>query len=132
MKLAKYVMQNAIRGTCTCGRCSDAPRKPEQPKGHTVNLTFFEVSNKGGEKDKFLELVKQEYPHWLNGKEHGYIQVGGEMGDQGLALLTIGLGGVLGAWDAISPDTLMSFLDKDLKHEMAGRGMVSLQHREME
>ena len=129
MNLAKYVMKHTIRGACTCGKCFDAPKNPEekQPIGHTVNLTFFKVAMNGGDKDEFLTLVSQEYPNWLDGKEHSYIQVGSEIGDQGIALLTIGLGHLLGVWKALTPDTMMSFLPEDLKQQMAGQGYVSLQ-----
>ena len=129
MNLANYVWAHAVRGACTCGKCFDAPENPEekQPIGHTVNLTFFKVASRGGNRDEFLSLVQKEYPDWLDGKEHSYLQVGGDMGDQGIALMTIGLGHLLGVWKALTPDTLMSFLPEDLKQQMAGQGMVSLQ-----
>ena len=132
MELSDYVLAYTKRGACTCGRCSDAPDNPKdkQPSGHTVNLTFFNVTNTGGERGEFLSLVKTEHPSWLDGKEHSYLQVGGDMGDQGIALMTIGLGGLLGAWKVLSPDTMMSFLPEDLKQKMAGSGMVSLQFEE--
>jgi len=127
--LSDYVLTFTERGACCCGKCFDAPQNPEQkqPNGHTVNLTFFEVSAKGGNKEDFLSLVRAEHPEWLDGKEHSYINVGGEMGDQGLALMTIGLGHILGAWKALSPDTLIPSLPIDVKKQMAGAGMVNLQ-----
>ena len=129
MQLIDYVSAYAVRGACTCGKCCDAPENPEekQPEGHTVDLTFFKVAAKGGYKDEFLSLVRAEHPDWLDGKEHSYLQVGGDMGDQGIALMTIGLGHLLGAWKALSPETMMPFLPPDLKQQMAGGGMVSLQ-----
>lgn len=129
MNLVDYVLAHSIRGTCTCGKCCDAPKNPKekQPNGHTVNLTFFKVAAKGGEKDEFISLVKKEHPGYLDGKEHSYLQIGGDMGDQGIALMTIGLGHLLGVWKAMSPDTVMPFLPEGLKQQMAGRGMVSLQ-----
>jgi hypothetical protein len=128
MKLIDYVLAHTERGACACGKCFDAPTNPEgkQPSGHTVNLTFFEVAVKGGDKDEFLSLVQAEHPDWLDGKEHNYIQVGGDMGDQGVALMTIGLGHLLGAWKALSPDTVMPSIPLDMKRQMAGCGMVSL------
>ena len=129
MSLIGYVSTHAERGICTCGKCCDTPENPKekQPDGHTVNLTFFKVMAKGGDKEDFLSLIRQEHPDWLDGKEHSYLQVGSDMGDQGIALMTIGLGHLLGAWRALSPDTMMPFLSEDLKQQMAGRGMVSLQ-----
>ena len=112
-----------------CGRCDAALKYPSQhqPNGHTVNLTFFEVAKEGGDAIQFLLLVKKEYPTWLDGKEHSYIEVGADMGDLGIALITIGLGHLLGVWSALSPDTVMPSLPDALKMQMAGAGMVSLQ-----
>ncbi len=130
MSLSDYVLAHTERGPCTCGKCFDAPENPEerQPTGHTVNLTFFQVASKGGDKDEFLVLVREEHPDWLDGKEHNYLQVGSDMGDQGLALMTIGFGHLLGVWKALSPDTVMPFLPEDLKQKMASQGMVSLRY----
>jgi len=127
MTLVDYVLAHTERGACTCGKCFDASYNPEveQPAGHTVNLTFFKVAAIGGDKDEFLSLVRQEYPSWLDGKEHSYLEVGGDIGDQGIALMTIGLGDV---WKALTPETIMPFLPEDLKLNMAGQGFVSLQY----
>ncbi len=124
--LTDYVLKYAVQGACTCGKC--IPTNPEdiQLKGHTVNLTLFSVAKSGGDKEEFLSLVKEEYPEWLNGKEHNYITIGADIGDQGIALMIIGLGHLLGAWKALSPDTMMPFLEESLKQQMAGKGMVSL------
>ena len=129
MKLYDYVLAHAVRGACVCGKCCDAPENPKekQPIGHTVDLTFFKVSAVGGNKDEFLSMVKAEHPSWLDKKEHSYIEIGGDMGDQGVALMTIGLGHLLKAWKALSPDTILLFLPFGLKQQMAGSGMVSLQ-----
>lgn len=128
MKLADYVVEHANRGDCMCGKCIDVPANPQQPSGHTVDLTFFKVAQSGGNKEKFLSLVKAEYPGWLDGEEHNYMQVGGEVGDQGLALMVIGLGHLLGVWKAMTPDTMMPFLPDEMKMKMAGAGMVSLKY----
>lgn len=128
MKLREYVYENAIRGTCQCGRCIDAPDNPEkiQPNGHTANLIFFEVAKSdNAEKDRFIELVEEQYPHWLDGEEYNYMRIGGEMGDQGLALMTMGLGKLLGAWDLITPELLG--IPGDLVMQMAGAGFVIIQ-----
>jgi hypothetical protein len=130
MKLQEYVLENTNRGSCQCGRCIDAPDVATHPEGHTINLSFFEVAVYGNKatKEEFLKLVEVEYPHWLDGKEHSYLEVGGDMDDQGIALMTIGLGHLLGAWKCLCPETMMPFLPNDLKMEMAGRGMVSLKY----
>ena len=131
MNLHEYVLANTTRGACTCGKCADAPDNPKgkQPIGHTVNLTFFKVAATGGDKEEFLSLVRCEHPEWLDGKEHSYFTVGADVGDQGLALMTIGLGHLLGAWEALSPDTMLAFLPEALKQQMAGQGLVSLRYK---
>ncbi len=129
--LADYVQTFAERGACTCKRCIDAPENPKekQPGGHTINLIFFSLKAKDGvDKKVFEKMAKEEYPQWFDGNEHSYLQVGGEMGDQGIALMTIGLGHLLNVWDALTPDTI-PFLSDELKKQMAGLGYVSLKTR---
>ena len=134
MTLNEYVMRHTVRGACACGKCVDAIENPQvhQPTGRTANLTFFEVANIDGVKEEFLTLVRNEHPNWLDGEEHNYIAVGAEIGDQSLALMTIGLGHLLGVWEALSPDTIMPFLDKETKNMMAQQGMVALKARKRE
>lgn len=127
MKLYEYVADKAIRGACTCGLCIDRVANPEdhQPEGHTVDMVFFKVAKKDdATKEDFLALVRSEFPHWLDGEEHNYIQMGAEIGDQGLAIMCIALGHLLGAWMALSPAALG--LPKDLQKIMAGSGMLTM------
>ncbi len=126
--LIKYITENAIRGDCTCGRCVDSAVDPQQPSGHTVDLTFFKVAAQPEAKaEDLLALVRTTAPHWLDGAEHSYLQVGGDLGDQGLALMVIGLGQITGAWKALCPETMAPFLPDEMKRQMAGMGMISLQ-----
>ena len=128
-KLYEYVVKHCVRGACTCGKCIDAGKNPKksQPSGHTVDLTFFKVScDASAEPDEFLKLVQECFPQWLDGQEHNYLEVGADIGNQGVALMTIGLGDLLGVWLAMSPDTMMPFLDIETRKMMAGQGMVAL------
>jgi len=125
MNLTDYVFKHTIRGSCTCGKCIDAPEKDIQPEGHTINLTFFEVSNNGATKEELLALVKKEHPELLNGEEWSYINM--DIGSQEAALMLIGLGHLVGIWKALTPDTIMPFMPKGIKDQMAGQGMVKLQ-----
>lgn len=129
MKLADYVAAFAMRGACTCGKCIDAPANPEQqqPNGHTIDLTFFKVAAKEGANAEFFRTcVETEFPHWLDGKEHSYLECGADIGDQGLILMAFGLGHLLGVWKVLCPETMMPFLPDDLKKQMAGNGMISI------
>ena len=129
MKLYQYVNQNAIRGACICGQCIDAGANPEehQPEGHTIDMAFFKVAKQdGANKEDFLALVLAEFPQWLDGKEHNYISMGAEIGDQGIAIMTIALGDLLGAWRALTPVRMLGALPDDILLSMAGAGMLSM------
>lgn len=63
----------------------------------------------------------------FDGKEHSYLEVGGWIGDQGLALMLMGLGTVLGLWKLLTPRTILGAMaDDDLAMRMAGIGYVSI------
>ena len=64
----------------------------------------------------------------LDGNEHNYIELGGWVGDQGLALRLIGLGAELGTWNLLTPRTMLgNDLDEDVVQQLAGIGMIALQ-----
>ena len=130
--LRKFVEDHAERGTCRCGRCVDQPVDDVQPTGHTVDLIFFEVSAKGEpDTDELRRLITEsrqgefcELDPW-DGKEHSYIEVGAWIGDQGLAMMLMGLGAVLELWPLMTPRMLPGLPDA-LVQQMAERGMVSI------
>jgi len=127
--LWEYITKNTVRGDCTCGKCIDKKEDPQQPSGHTVDLIFFKVAKKdSANKEIFFELVKKEFPHWLDGKEHSYLEIGADIGDQGIALMTMGLGNLLGVWDLLSPETMTPFLPRELKLQMAGQGLITIKY----
>jgi len=126
MMFWEYVRDNAIRGDCVCGMCIDAPFNPKQPSEHTIDMAFFKVAkSESANADDFKNLVEEEFPHWLDGEEHNYIQMGSEIGDQGLAIMAIALGHLLGIWKAITP--AMMGLPDELAKQMAGMGLLSMQ-----
>lgn len=133
--LHEFVIAHAVRGACTCGKCIDSPvtghpEKAEeyQPKGHTADVHFFKVAMRNDPNlEEFLGLVRAEHPGWLDGREHNYLEMGGDMGDQGIALVTMGLGSLLGAWDLLTPERVFGEkAPKELADLMAGRGFVSI------
>ena len=114
MKLSEYVKNHIVKD-----------------KNGKTNLMFFKVSKKDNpDKEDFLKLVKKEYPHWLDGKEHHYLECGGDMDSQEIALTTMGLGIILEVWDLLTPESIMPFLPQEMKMEMAGRGMISIKIKE--
>jgi len=129
MNLIDYVTGHVERGACQCGQCIDAVKNPEskQPKGHTADLMFFKVKMVNNpDATEFKSLAKREFPHWFDGREHSYLQTGGDIGDQGLALITMGLGKLLGVWELLTPNSLLPFIDEGMKMEMAGKGYISI------
>ena len=61
----------------------------------------------------------------LDGGEHNYLELGGWIGDQGLALTMIGLGAALGLWSLMTPKTMLGEAsDEALTQQMAGAGYV--------
>ena len=128
-KLIDYVLSHTERGECICGKCCDSLGS-QQPDGHTVDLTFFKVKAiNNADAKEFLALINDGYSNLLDGKEYNYLTLGGILGSQEAALMTIGLGHLLGIWSALTPEIMMPFLSKDLKLQMARCGMVALQKK---
>ena len=128
--LYDFVYAAAVRGACRCGRCVDAPSNAEnkQPDGHTANVHFFEVALSDPNTDKktlasglrsLLALYPQ--PERL-AAGLSYIELDAVVGDQGMALTLIGLGELVGLWQAITPE-LLGFTGEQAA-KMAGRGLV--------
>lgn len=133
-ELIKYVMKHTERGACTCGRCADAPADPKQPTGHTADLIFFKVAAKDNpDAETLRKLVKEHVGDYgpcdlFDGKDHSYLEVGGFVGDQGLAMMLMGLGSILGLWKLLTPRTVFGNLLPDATvQQMAGAGYVSVQ-----
>lgn len=127
--LNEFVRKHSERGTCRCGQCDDHPGIDQQPNGHTVNLAFFEVSARDNpDKDEFVRLIKESKTgefcdlDMFDGNEHGYMEIGGWIGDQGAALQFLGLGHLLGVWKLFTPAALG--LSGDQALQMAGSGYV--------
>ncbi len=141
--LADFVMASVTRNSCECGRCADAPDRdinpdinPDTVSGkHSVSVEFFDVGLIDGlEPDavEFRRLVNAQDGVFgeatlFDGEEHNYIELGGWIGDQGLALLTMALGDLLGVWTLMTPTSMLGELvPKELRMTMAGSGMVAI------
>lgn len=132
MSIVEFVKQHAVRGECQCGRCLDS-KGDSQPKGHVADLVFFKVAAQNEpDVEKLKQLVANKAGEFcevdlLDGKEHGYMEIGGWIGDQGLALTLMGLGSILGLWTLLTPKTVFgNLIDDDMQMQMAGSGMVSI------
>jgi hypothetical protein len=110
-ELIDYIVTYAERGACQCGKCIDAPANPElhQPNGHTADVGFFKVKARdGADAEKLKQLIKANKQGEFceadpfDGAPHSFIELGAWLGDQGLALMLMGLGAVLGLWRALA------------------------------
>lgn len=133
MQLAEYVRQHTTRGECKCGKCIDRGDKPD-PTGHTVDMCFFVMSAINNPTiEEFTELTTKQAGEFcecspFDGKEHSYLELGGWIGDQGLALQYMGLGVSLGLFNLLSPKTILgSTEDADIVMRLAGLGLITIQ-----
>lgn len=128
--LAQFVMSNTERGECKCGQCIDAGSKPD-PQGHTVDMVFFKVAKKNGATaEAFRKLTAEHKGHYgdvnpFDGKEHNFMELGGWIGDQGLAMQYMGLGVSLGLFKLLSP-AMLGMEGQDAV-QLAGMGMLAIQ-----
>lgn len=132
--LIDYVLATTIRGDCTCGRCADAPQQLNQPSGHTVDVFFFRVAANPTNPPEAEELRRLTGTHRgefgecdpFDGTEHSYIELGGWIGDQGIALMFMGASALAGITDVLEPRKLLPGLPEGLYQAMAGQGMVAI------
>lgn len=130
-KLSDYVLAHTDRTACTCGNCLTSG--PETLSGHTVDMFFFDVCAKGNPNaDELKKLIAEHKGEWndvnlFDGQEHNYMELGGWIGDQGLAMQFMGLGVILGLWQVGHPANMLG-MDRShpLAQQLAGMGMVTL------
>jgi hypothetical protein len=143
-EIIDFIEKNATRGACMCGKCADAPSDPEnhQPvSDHTADVQFFKVAlrdqtvDKKQLRDRLREILSNHVGTFnkvnlLDGEEHNFMEIGGYVGDQGLALTLMGLGELIGMWELLTPNKLFSSFPDDLKIQMAGQGFVTIRYVE--
>jgi hypothetical protein len=105
----------------------------EQAPPDAVDLHFLLVAAEKADKDEFVPLLRAalgspgEFTN-IDARRliygPSYIELGGWLGSQDVALRFIGLGAVLGLWKPVTPASL-GITGPDAE-EMAGRGFVML------
>lgn len=130
--LGDFVRAFSDRGECMCGVCIDRGDKPD-PTGHVADLVLFKVAAQGEpDAQEFVRLTSEHQGEFcevnpFDGKEHGYIELGGWIGDQGLALQYMGLGVLLGVFKLLTPDTVLpGVLDDEMRMQLARSGYVTV------
>lgn len=133
MTIQEYVRRHTIRGECKCGKCCDVGTQPD-PVGHTADVVFFKVAAvESPSVEDFKRLTSETRGAFgdcdpFDRKEHNYLELGGWIGDQGLAMQYMALGTLLGAFDLLTPITMLGLkADDPLSQQMAEAGMISIQ-----
>lgn len=103
----------------------------KEPQENGVDMIFFNVKAINDPKaDDLIKLVKESVKgdfldlNMFDGKEHGYMEIGGWIGDQGLAMQLMALGKSLKLWELMTPAMLP--LTMEMQEELAGMGMISI------
>lgn len=136
MSLIEYVRAATVRGECKCGRCLDRGEKPD-PTEHTADMIFFKVAAAPGVNADQLRAVtiahRAEFCECdpFDGKAHNYIELGGWIGDQGVALLFMGLGHLLGLFELLTPRTVLPDLPEEAVMTLASQGLLLITAREV-
>jgi hypothetical protein len=104
------------------------PHVDEIPAGFVpVDMEFLTIGVNLSEAERhrgdLIEILKT-YPDQRLALGPSYIEVGGEIGDQGAAFQLFALGSVLGLWNLITPTSLG--FDSDEAREIAGRGYIMI------
>jgi hypothetical protein len=131
--LTEYVDAHTARGVCRCGKCFDRGGSPD-PTGHVADLVFFPVAATNSPTvEEFVTLTKEHVSEFfpvdpLDGDEHNYMEIGGWIGSQEMALRYMGLGALLGVFTLMTPKTLIPAIIDAMAIELAEMGMVSAIH----
>lgn len=143
--LAKYVIEHCIRGDCTCRKCDDMSVKKFQPDGHVADVQFFKVVLKNPDlTDTDKEIIKNNFILFIknhkgiyrdidifDGDEHGFIDIGAWIGDQGIALTLMGMGELLGMWHVITPNRLVPDYSEETRDMLAEAGYILIRINNM-
>lgn len=117
-QLIAYLTQNVI-----------VQREPED--GYT-DVAFMNVKAKPeANAEDLKQLLDDVLPslglNLFDHNEHSYIEIGGVVGDQGLALRLMGLGAELKLWQLLTPKTMLQIdNNSEMGQKMAGMGMVTI------
>lgn len=128
-KLVDFVVAHTTR--CPCASLVYQHERDKSPSA--ADMFFFDVAAKDNpDADEFKRLIAEHPGEFatvnpLDGNEHSYIELGGWIGDQGLALQFMGLGVLLNLWQVMHPVNMLKMERNDpLAQQLAGVGLVSI------
>lgn len=138
--LAEYVRVHTDRGECQCGKCMDKGNKPDPVSpipdhlyDHTANMVFFKVCIRNEPNADEVRKLISEHKGVFNSvdlfdkQEHNFMELGGWIGDQGLALQFMALTSLVGLTELMTPLTMLpGLLPQDLVMKMAQTGYVAV------
>jgi len=111
----------------------DYINKHAAPADEGVDMVFFKVAISGDPDPKDLTRLIAKHSgefgalDFKDGQEHSYLEVGGWIGDQQMALLLLGLGKQLDLWDLYTPKTVLGEkVPQELIVKMAEQGMITV------
>lgn len=135
MSLIEYVQAFSNRGECQCDECID--KRKDQILEHSVEVGFFNValSPYKGElptKEGLIAKIKAHKGAFsevnlFDGKEHNYMELGGWIGEQSVALQLMGMCQLLDAGQVFTPKKILGkFFDEETAIQLAQQGMLTL------
>ena len=103
--------------------------------GTVVDMVFFKVAIIGaidaGTLRDLVVLAHLSDPSYdmdlFDGEEHSYLEIGGFLGSQELALRMMALGTLLNLWNLLTPATMIAGVGQETALKMAGAGYISIQ-----
>jgi hypothetical protein len=120
--LCNYVRQHTRRVEST----ADVPAA-------FADLVFFKVTLDGSPQVSELKRLMTAHPaefesvNPLDGREHSFVELGGWLGDQGVALDLMGLGALLGLWQLLTPVRMLGpDVTPEAAERLAGFGLISI------
>ena len=103
------------------------------PAQSAQDIMFLGVDIVGEPDPELLKSLLQEHAgefaevSILDGEEHGYIELGGWLGSQELALRLMALGSALGLWQLLTPRTVLGeYVDEETVRMLADKGMITV------
>jgi hypothetical protein len=95
-------------------------------------MHFFKVKMvKNPTVDEFMNFIAGHIGEFneanvFDKQEHGYIELGGWIGDQGIALRFMALGNYLKLWELYTPEVMLPMMPAEFLDELAGRGAITI------